>query len=110
MGPFDWFDLAAEEHTAIVQREPKAKRRDSYKLVWLTGAAQSDAACLHSEDINWNTCTISYESKKLVLQLAGENRTWGCRRIAGALSNLGHEVSHRTVANVLKRHNVVPAP
>ena len=48
--------------------------------------------------------------EELVLQLAGENRTWGCRRIAGALSNLGHEVSHRTVANVLKRHNVVPAP
>ena len=39
----------------------------------------------------------------LVLQLAKENRTWGYRRIAGALNNLGHEVSHQTVANVLKR-------
>jgi hypothetical protein len=50
--------------------------------------------------------------EELVLQLARENRTWGYRRIAGALSNLGHEVSHQTVANanVLKRHDIAPAP
>src|SRR5262249_41357153 len=48
--------------------------------------------------------------EELVLQLARQNRTWGYRRIAGALSNLGHEVSHQTVANVLKRHDVAPAP
>ena len=65
MRPFDWFDLAAEEHTAIVQREPNAKRRDSYNLVWHTGAAQSDDACLPAEHINWDTRTISWESKKL---------------------------------------------
>ena len=46
----------------------------------------------------------------LVLQLARENRTWGYRRIAGALSNLGHDVSHQTVANLLKRHDIAPAP
>ena len=46
----------------------------------------------------------------LVLQLARENRSWGYRRIVGALSNLGHEVSHQTVANVLKRHGLAPAP
>jgi transposase InsO family protein len=28
----------------------------------------------------------------------------------GALSNLGHEISHQTVANVLKRHGLAPAP
>src|SRR6266571_7088901 len=48
--------------------------------------------------------------EELVLQLARENRTWGYRRIVGALSNLGHEVSHQTVANVLKRHDIGPAP
>src|SRR5262249_3558750 len=48
--------------------------------------------------------------EELVLQLARENRTWGYRRIVGALSNLGHQVSHQTVANVLKRHDVGPAP
>jgi hypothetical protein len=36
----------------------------------------------------------------LVLQLAGENRRWGYRRIVGALRNLGHEVSHQTVASL----------
>jgi transposase InsO family protein len=34
----------------------------------------------------------------------------GYRRIAGAPSNLGHEVSHQTVANVLKRYDIAPAP
>ena len=48
--------------------------------------------------------------EELVLQLARENRSWGYRRIVGALSNLGHEVSHQTVANVLKRHDIAPAP
>src|ERR1035441_4774131 len=27
--------------------------------------SQTDAACLTAEDINWNTCTISYCRKKL---------------------------------------------
>ena len=47
--------------------------------------------------------SASDQIEALVLQLAKENRTWGYRRIAGALSNLGHEVSHQTVANVMKR-------
>jgi len=42
--------------------------------------------------------------------LARENPRWGYRRIAGALDNLGHEVSHQTVANLLKRHAIAPAP
>ena len=46
----------------------------------------------------------------LVVRLAQENRTWGYRRIVGALRNLGHEVSHQTIANILKRHGLVPAP
>jgi transposase InsO family protein len=54
--------------------------------------------------------STSDEIEELVLQLARENRSWGYRRIAGALSNLGHEVSHQTVANVMKRHGIAPAP
>jgi hypothetical protein len=46
----------------------------------------------------------------LVLQFAQENRSWGYRRIVGALSNLGYEISHQTVTNVLKRHGLTPAP
>ena len=48
--------------------------------------------------------------EELVLQFAQENRSWGYRRIVSVLSNLGHEISHQTVANVLKRHGLVPAP
>jgi transposase len=48
--------------------------------------------------------------EELVLKLAGENRDWGYRRLAGALNNLGHRVSHQSVANVLKRHGIAPTP
>src|SRR5436190_9173361 len=50
------------------------------------------------------------EIEELVLRLARENPSWGYRRIAGALDNLGHEVSHQTVANLLKRHAIAPGP
>jgi len=46
----------------------------------------------------------------LVLQVARDNRTWGYKRIAGALENLGHKISRESVANILKRHGVAPAP
>jgi transposase InsO family protein len=47
---------------------------------------------------------------KLILRFARENRRWGYDRIVGALANLGYEVSDQTVANVLKRHGLEPAP
>jgi putative transposase len=42
--------------------------------------------------------------------MAEENRNWGYRRIQGALSNLGHELAHSTIAEILKRHGIDPAP
>jgi integrase len=57
--------ITAEEHAAIIQREQNAERRDFYELLWLTGAAQSDGACLQAEDINWQTRTICFTRKKL---------------------------------------------
>ena len=42
--------------------------------------------------------------------MAEENRTWGYERIQGALKNLRHDVSPNTVANILKRHGIEPAP
>ena len=50
------------------------------------------------------------EVEKLVLKIARENRSWGYRRIVGALANLGHEISHQTVADILNRHGIEPAP
>jgi hypothetical protein len=34
--------------------------------------------------------------EELAVQLARDNRTWGYKRIAGALENLGHRVSRQT--------------
>src|SRR5215831_17091751 len=53
---------------------------------------------------------ISPEVEALVVQWARENRGWGYDRIVGALANLGHVISDRTVGNILRRHNLAPAP
>ena len=42
--------------------------------------------------------------------MAQENSGWGYDRIVGALANLGHRVSDKTVGNVLRRHGMEPAP
>src|SRR3989475_12286524 len=39
-----------------------------------------------------------------------ENQEWGYRRIQGALSNLGHEIARSTIAEILERHGIEPAP
>ena len=46
----------------------------------------------------------------LVVRLAQENRDWGYSRILGALSNLGHYLARGTIANILKKHGIEPAP
>src|ERR1019366_1357476 len=50
------------------------------------------------------------ETENLVVRMAEENRDWGYRRIQGALSNLGHEVARSTIAQILERHGIEPAP
>jgi putative transposase len=42
--------------------------------------------------------------------MAKENRSWGYRRIQGALANLGHLLAHNTITDILKRHGIEPAP
>jgi len=46
----------------------------------------------------------------LVTRMAEENRSWGYRRIQGALSNLGHFLAFKTIANILNEHGIEPAP
>jgi putative transposase len=53
---------------------------------------------------------VSEEVKRLVLRMTRENPTWGYDRIQGAMSNLGHEISDRTVGNILKASGIEPAP
>ena len=53
---------------------------------------------------------IEGESEALIVRMARENSGWGYDRIVGALANLGHRVSDQTVANVLRRYGIAPAP
>lgn len=50
------------------------------------------------------------EVEQLVVRMAEENRTWGYRRIQGALANLGHHIDKITVRDILRRHHIEPAP
>ena len=47
---------------------------------------------------------------ELIVRMAQDNRSWGYTRIQGALANLNHKVGGGTIANVLKRNGVEPAP
>jgi len=53
---------------------------------------------------------ISARVEELVVRFARENSGWGYDRIVGALANLGHQISDQTVANILRRNDVAPAP
>ena len=52
----------------------------------------------------------STEISNLAVRMAEENRGWGYRRLQGALANLGYSVARTTIANILKRHGIEPAP
>ena len=54
--------------------------------------------------------SIEGEIEALIVRMARENSGWGYDRIVGALANLGHRVSDQTVANVLRRYGIAPAP
>jgi transposase InsO family protein len=53
---------------------------------------------------------IEADTEALVVKMAVENRCWGYTRIVGALSNLGYNLARGTVANILKRNGIEPAP
>jgi hypothetical protein len=53
---------------------------------------------------------IMREISELIVRMAQENPGWGCTRIQGALANLKHTVGRGTIANVLKRNGIEPAP
>src|SRR3954463_2187745 len=54
-------------------------------------------------------CTAG-EIEALVVRLAEENGAWGYRRIQGALSHWGHELARSTIAAILERYGLEPAP
>jgi transposase InsO family protein len=48
--------------------------------------------------------------RRLVVQFATENPTWGYTRLRGALRNLGHELGRNTIKRILAEHGLEPAP
>ena len=53
---------------------------------------------------------INEKIERLVARLAKENPSSGHDRVVGAMANLGPKVSDQTVGNILKRHDIPPAP
>jgi putative transposase len=48
--------------------------------------------------------------RDLVLEMAGDNPSWGYRRIHGELAGLGHKLAPSTVWQILKDAGIDPAP
>jgi transposase len=53
---------------------------------------------------------LGKETVELILRLGRENPRWGYLRIVGELKKLGVTVSKTSVATVLRRHGLPPAP
>jgi putative transposase len=50
------------------------------------------------------------EVEQLVVRFARENNDWGRGKIQGELAKLGYQISETTIANILRWHNIPPAP
>jgi putative transposase len=48
--------------------------------------------------------------RRLVLEMARDNPTWGYRRICGELTGLGHKIAPSTIWDILKAAGIDPAP
>ena len=52
---------------------------------------------------------VDVEIEQFVMKFSRENKTWGYDRIAGAIKNLGYDVSGTTVANIMRRNGLNPS-
>ena len=57
--------ITAEEHGAVIASEKNSERRAYYELLYETGAAQTDAANLTAEHVDWQNRVLIYQRQKL---------------------------------------------
>jgi hypothetical protein len=56
--------VTAVEHKHIIEVERNAEKRMFYSMLWEIGAAQTDAAMLLAENIDWQRRVLSYQRQK----------------------------------------------
>lgn len=57
--------ITSAEHATIIRAEQNEERRRYYEILYETGAAQTDAANLKSENIDWANRVLVYHRRKL---------------------------------------------
>jgi integrase len=57
--------ITAEEHGAVIALEKHSERRAYYEFLYETGAAQTDAANMSAENIDWSNRVLIYRRQKL---------------------------------------------
>jgi integrase len=72
--------ITQAEHDLILASEKNPERHAFYELLWEVGAAQSDGANLHAENIDWENRVLRYRRMK-----TGE---WSCLVIGARLETL----------------------
>ena len=56
--------VTLEEHEKVIASEQNSEKTAFYELLWEIGTAQSDAANLQAENIDWKTLTLSFRRMK----------------------------------------------
>ena len=63
--------ITEDEHRRIVDRERNIERKLYYEMLWETGGAQTDIACLHADQIDLESETIRFRRRKLAGKESG---------------------------------------
>ena len=56
--------ITLSEHELVMASEKNPERRNLYQLLWEIGSAQSDAAMLTSNNIDWQNRVLTYQRQK----------------------------------------------